>query len=74
MDIEAAAALVTPEAIERRLTSWSESEWDMNRENYFEYRAACGEEATKTFREFAWGIAAQNLLFDALQRGEAAHA
>ena len=31
-----------------------------------EYRAALGFEATKTLREFAWGIAAQNLLFDAL--------
>jgi hypothetical protein len=53
--------------IERKLTSWTESEWDGIRENFWEYQASFGPEATKTFREFAWGIAAQNCLFTALE-------
>lgn len=66
MNVAETASLITPEMIERRMTSWSESEWEGVKENFMEYRAALGFEATKTLREFAWGIAAQNLLFDAL--------
>ena len=62
--------LVTPEMIERKLTSWTESEWDGVRENFWEYQASLGPEATKTFREFAWGIAAQNCLFTALEEAQ----
>jgi len=59
--------LVTPEKIERRMTGWTESEWDGIRENFWEYQASFGPEATKTFRQFAYGIAAQNELYVALQ-------
>ena len=62
-----AVDLVTPEMIERKLTSWTEREWEGVKENYFEYRAALGPEATKTLREFAWGLAAQNCLFSVLK-------
>lgn len=62
--------LVTPEKIERRLTGWSESEWEGARENWMEYRAALGPEATKSFREFAWGLAAQNELYAALKEAQ----
>ena len=53
--------------IERKVTGWTESEWEGVRENFAEYRGALGDEATKTFREFAWGIASQNILFEILQ-------
>ena len=59
--------LVTDEMIERKLTSWSENEWLNCRANFMEYQAAFGPEATKTFRQFAWGIAAQNVLFSVLK-------
>ena len=62
---------ITPEQIEERLASWDDMEWAMYRENFSEYKGALGHEATKTFEEFAWGIAAQNILFTIL-RGEAA--
>ena len=62
--------LVTPEMIERKLTSWTEREWEGVKENYFEYRAALGPEATKTLREFAWGLAAQNCLFSVLKEAQ----
>ena len=29
--------LVTPEMIERKLTSWTEREWEGVKENYFEF-------------------------------------
>jgi len=59
--------MVSPEMIERRLTGWSETEWEGARENWMEYRAALGPEATKTFREFAWGQAAMNCLYAAMK-------
>ena len=58
--------MVTPEKIERRLTGWSALEWEDVRANYNEYQAAMGTEADKTFKQFAWGIAAQNELYAAL--------
>jgi hypothetical protein len=64
--------LVTDEAIERRLTGWTESEWEGCRENWLEYRAALGPEATRTFREFAYRQAAMNELYSALKSTEAA--
>ena len=62
--------MVTPERIERRLTGWTESEWEGARANYFEYKAAFGPEATKTFRQFAYQLAAQNELYAALQEAK----
>ena len=62
--------LVTPEAIERRMTGWTTDEWMNTRANYAEYLAAFGDEATKTFRQFAYGIAAQNELYAALQESK----
>ena len=58
---------ITPEKIERRMTGWTSSDWEGVKENYAEYRAALGEEATKTMSEFAYGIAAQNELYSALK-------
>ena len=58
--------LVTPEKIQERIDSWDARDWDGIRANYFEYQAAMGSEADKTFEGFAWGIAAQNCLFSAL--------
>lgn len=62
--------LVTPEMIQERLDSWSTDEWMNTRANYAEYLAALGPEATKTFRQFAWGIAAQNCLFTVLKEAK----
>ena len=62
--------LVTDEMIERKLTSWTEREWEGVKENFMEYRAAFGPEATKTLRQFAWGIAAQNVLFSVLKEAQ----
>lgn len=59
--------LVTPEKIQNRIDSWDARDWDGIRANYFEYKAAFGPEAEKSLREFAWGVAAQNELFAALQ-------
>ena len=59
--------MVTPEKIERRMTGWSAIEWEGIHENFMEYCAAFGPEATKTLREFAYGIAMQNELYAALQ-------
>ena len=61
-----AVDLVTPEKIQERIDSWDARDWDGIRANYFEYQAAMGDEATKTLKEFAWGISAQNCLFSAL--------
>ena len=63
---------VTREQISARLESWTESMWDACEANYREYKAAMGDEAWKTFEQFAWGIAAQNVLFDLLTAEEAA--
>ena len=62
--------LVTPENIERRMTGWSALEWEGVKENFAEYRAAMGPEATKTMSEFAYGIAAQNELYAALKAAQ----
>lgn len=62
--------MVTPEKIERRMTGWSEDEWLGVRENFMEYQAAFGPDATKTFHQFAYGIAAQNELYAALQEAK----
>ena len=68
--MKSAFDMVTPEKIERRLTGWSTDEWLNTRANYAEYLAAYGPDATKTFREFAYGIAAQNELYAALQEAK----
>jgi len=62
--------MVDFDRVERKLTSWTEAEWDGVRENFWEYQASLGPEATKTFREFAFGIAAQNVLFEMISNGE----
>ena len=61
------ADLVTPEMIQARLDSWTESEWEGAYENWMEYKAAFGTDATKGYAEFAYGIAAQNVLFSVLK-------
>lgn len=61
------ADLVTPEMIQARLDSWTESEWEGAYENWMEYKAAFGPDATKGYAEFAYGIAAQNVLFSVLK-------
>lgn len=63
---------VTRREISARLESWTDSEWEGAYENFMEYKAALGPEAVKDFHQFAWGIAAQNVLFDLLTAGEAA--
>lgn len=62
--------MVDFDRVERKLTGWTESEWEGCRENYAEYKGSLGSEATKTFREFAFGIAAQNVLFEMISNGE----
>ena len=62
--------MVDFDRVERKVTGWDAREWEGVRENFFEYRAALGDEATKTFKEFAWSIAAQNVLFEMIQNGE----
>ena len=62
---------VTREQIAAKLESWTESMWDACEANYREYKAAMGDEAWKSFEQFAAGIAAQNILFDLLTAGEA---
>ena len=64
--------LVTPEKIQKRMDTWSTAEYMDVRANYAEYLAAFGDEADKSFRTFAYGIAAQNELYDALQ-GSVSH-
>ena len=59
--------MIKREDIERRMTGWSALEWEGVKENFAEYRAALGPEATKTLKEFAWGIAAQNVLYQQLR-------
>ena len=54
----------------RRMKNWTGSEWDGIRENYAEYRAAFGPEATKSLNEFAFGIAAQNELYALLKEAK----
>ena len=55
--------MVTTEMVQERLDSWDARDWDGIRENYAEYRGSLGDEATKSFKEFAVGIATQNCLF-----------
>ena len=70
MDISKVIDQVTPEKIERRMTGWSAFEWEGVKENYYEYRAALGPEATKTLSEFAYGLAAQNELYAAFMAAQ----
>jgi hypothetical protein len=53
-----------------RMKSWTSTEWEGIRENYAEYRGSLGPEATKTFKQFAFGIAAQNELYAMLQEAK----
>ena len=62
--------MVDIDRVQRKMDSWTAAEYEGARENFFEYRAALGDEATKTFREFAFGIAAQNVLFEMISSGE----
>lgn len=59
--------MVTPEKIERRMTGWSTADWMERRREYAEYLSAFGDEATDTFRQFAWSVASMNELYAALQ-------
>jgi len=52
--------------IERKVTGWDARAWEEIKHLFNEYKGSLGEEATKTFREFAHGIAAQNVLFEIL--------
>ena len=63
MNLKNALNEVSPELIQERMDSWDARDWDGIRANYFEYKASLGIQATKTLREFAWSIAAQNCLF-----------
>ena len=62
--------MIDPKRVYDKIASWTAADEEGVRENFFEYRAALGDEATKTFREFAFGIAAQNILFEMIQNGE----
>ena len=59
--------MVDFDRVERKLTGWTESEWEGAYENWMEYKAAFGPDATKGYAEFAYGIAAQNVLFSVLK-------
>ena len=63
MDVE-----VTPEMIEAKIASYSETDMDNIRIQYSEYKNAFGPEATKTFAQFISGIAAMNCLFAELNK------
>ena len=52
--------------IERKVTGWDARAWEEIKHLHNEYKGSLGDEATKTFKEFAWGIAAQNVLFELL--------
>jgi len=49
-----------------RMKSWDARDWEGIREHFAEYRGSLGPEATKTFKEFAFGVAAQNELYSML--------
>ena len=59
--------MIKREDIVAKLAEWSDTEWEGVHENFMEYRAALGPEATKSLEEFAWGIAAQNVLYQQLR-------
>lgn len=59
--------MVTPEMVQERMDSWTARDWEGIKHNFQEYKGSLGEEATKTFKEFAFGISAQNCLYAALQ-------
>lgn len=61
---------IDPKRVYDKIASWTAADEEGVRENFFEYRAALGDEATKTFHEFQWGIASQNVLFEMIQNGE----
>jgi hypothetical protein len=52
--------------IERKVTGWDARAWEEIKHLFQEYQGSMGPEATKTFKEFAWGIASQNILFELL--------
>ena len=52
--------------VERKVTGWDARAWEDIKHMHNEYKGSLGDEATKTFKEFAWGIAAQNVLFEIL--------
>ena len=58
---------VDSDAVRARLESWTDSDWEGAYENWMEYKAAFGPDATKGYAEFAYGIAAQNVLFSLLK-------
>ena len=53
-----------------RMKNWTPEEWAGIRENYAEYRAAMGTEANKSLNQFAYGVAAMNELYAALQEAK----
>ena len=53
--------------IQLRMKNWTPEEWAGIRENYAEYRAAMGAEANKSLNQFAYGVAAMNELYAALE-------
>ena len=57
---------VTPEMIRERMDSWDARAWEEIKHLHNEYMGSLGDEATKSFKEFAVGIATQNVLFEML--------
>ena len=53
--------------VQRKVTGWDARAWEEIKHLHNEYKGSLGDEATKTFREFAWGIAAQNVMFEMLE-------
>ena len=62
--------LVDEFKIQLRMKNWTPTDWAGIRENYAEYRAAMGTEANKSLNQFAYGIAAMNELYAALQESK----
>lgn len=58
--------------VERKVTGWDARAWEEVMHLHLEYKGSLGDEATKTFKEFAWGIAAQNVLFEILSEEKVA--
>ena len=53
--------------VQRKVTGWDARAWEEIKHLHNDYKGSLGDEATKTFREFAWGIAAQNVMFEMLE-------
>ena len=58
--------MITRELIMEKMDSWDARAWEEIKHLYNEYKGSLGPEATKTFKEFSWGIAAQNVLYSQL--------